>query len=35
MSIKMSVSVVIFTFLTASVVAFTIMSRYIIGPFKN
>ena len=35
MSIKMSVSVVIFTFLSASVITFTIMFRYIIGPFKK
>ncbi|BAM06384.1 hypothetical protein [Leptospirillum ferrooxidans] len=33
MNIKLSVSIVIFTFLIAAVFVFLIMSRYIIGPF--
>ena len=35
MHIKMSVSIVIFTFLIAAVFVFIVMSRYIIGPFSK
>lgn len=35
MHIKMSVSIVIFTFLMAAVFVFMVMSRYIIGPFSK
>lgn len=35
MHIKMSVSIVIFTFLLAAIFVFMVMSRYIVGPFSK